>query len=301
MEGPAAHRRLLELNRTRGAESRQLDLGAGRVRLEGLDAGLAVSLGRRWGAFLGRDDSAEPDYVVRVLRSDAGWLVAQRGEGYRIESFNDAADRLIASYNFALCADAAPSRLRLGLYESADEPLERAVENALRFVAARLALDRGGLALHGAGVLREERAYLFAGPSGSGKTTAVGLSPGTLPLGDDFAVIVLADPDRGDPAGRRWAAAALPFDNSERVVGDPPRGLFPLAGVWRLHKAADTRVERPPLHTATAALLGCAAFPWALPAHAGLLLERCQQLVEDGCFARLHFSREGDIWTELLR
>ena len=46
------------------------------------------------------------------------------------------------------------------------------------------------LALHGAGVMREERAYLFVGPSRSGKSTAVRLSAPAISMGDDFAVVL---------------------------------------------------------------------------------------------------------------
>ena len=36
------------------------------------------------------------------------------------------------------------------------------------------------------------------------------------------------------PGPRGWIAPALPFDNAERVDHEPPRGLFPVAGVWRV-------------------------------------------------------------------
>lgn len=294
MDGRLAHRELLELDRERGDERGLLDLGLGAALLEGLDPSLRRSLELRWGPFLGDDGgrTAVPLCRVRVLRAAAGWLPANPGELYRVEAFNDPQRRLVASYNFALCEDGGPDRLRVALHDDGAEPLGRALENALRVIAARLALAAGGFAMHGAGVLGEGRAELFAGPSGSGKTTAVELS-GRPSLGDDYALVA-----RRDGA---WVAAALPFDNSERVAGDSPRGLFPLGGIWRLFKSGDLRVERPPATVAVPSLLGCAAFPWLFPEQGAQLLERCAAIVAQGRFAHLHFPVGGELWTEILR
>ena len=66
---------------------------------------------------------------------------------------------------------------------------------------------------------------------------------------------------------------ALPFDNSERAPADPPAGRFKLAGMWRLFKGETARVQELSATTATASLLGCAAFPWAMP-------DRTEQLLD---------------------
>jgi hypothetical protein len=294
MSGNEVHARLLALSRPRGSERRYLRLAERIVLFEGLDRALATALERRWGGFLRSDSPADPIYRVRVFSAgSAGWLSARPGEPYRMEALRDARRRVVASHNFALCEEGGSGSWRLGMTDDSAEPAERMMDNASRFLAARLALERGGFAMHAAGVLHEGRAFIFAGPSRSGKSTAVRLSAGSRSLGDDFAVVV------PDPAG--WSAPASPFDNSERIEANPPAGMFPLAGVWRLYKAAETRVQRPTRGAAVASLMGCVAFPWALPEQTETLLARCEKLVSEGRFAHLLFTRDGDIWAELLR
>jgi hypothetical protein len=294
MDGIEIHKQVLALSRARGEERRLLRLARRTVAIEGLDRPLAAALERRWGRYLQRNVTKAPTHTVRVLRGGAGeWLNLRRGEQYRIEALNEAESRVIVSYRFALCAAGEPGQWRLALSDDSVEPAERLVENALRYLTARLALELGGFALHAAGVLREGQAFLFAGPSRSGKTTAVGLASGARSIGDDFAMVV--------PGPRGWSAPALPFDNAERFSGEPLEGLLPLAGVWRLYKAREMRVEQPSRANAVASLMGCAAFPWALPEQTELLLERSEQLFDAGKYAHLHFRRDGDIWTELLR
>lgn len=283
---------LRALERMLGDEQRILAVGERRIRIEGLDRNLADSLERRWGGFLEREGRA--DLALRVFRSPGGgWLEPSRpGEPYRVEAQGDAGSRVIVSYNFALCEDAEPLAWRLAVRGQDVEPLDRALENAVRYLAARLGVEAGGFALHGAGVLHHGRAWIFAGPSRSGKTTAVALAAPAVSLGDDFALVL--------PGEGGWRASALPFDNSERAPEDPPRGSFPLAGIWRLHKSETTWVERPSRRLALASLMGCAAFPWALPEFSEELLGHLHRYVESGRFEILHFTRTAALWPVLL-
>jgi hypothetical protein len=208
-----------------------------------------------------------------------------------MEAINDLDRRVVVSYNFAICAEERPGAWRVAINDDSDEPLDRLLDNVLRYLTARLAIERGGFALHAAGLLRKGSVYLLAGPSRAGKTTAVAMARDAQSLGDDLALVV-----RG-PDG--WLAPALPFDNTERITHDPPRGLYPLAGIWRLHQAAATRIEQPPGSVAAASLMACTAFPWVLPELADPLLAHVKQLIDDGRFAHLHFSRDADLWAHL--
>jgi hypothetical protein len=117
------------------------------------------------------------------------------------------------------------------------------------------------------------------------------LSSPSTSLGDDFAVIV---PHEGG-----WAAPALPFDNAEIAPEKPARGLFPLAGVWRLFQADRHRVERPSGVLAQASLLACTAFPWALPDLADRTGEAVAALAASGLFGHLHFAPDPGFWPLL--
>ena len=286
------HATLGAMQRQRGDGHRFLRIGDTCIRLEGLDRPLAVQLERRWGGFLSPAARGNPFYTVRLLDSDDGWLErAAAGERYRIEALNDPAHRVVVSYNFALRLADRPDLWQAAVHEGGSEPVERIVENVMRYLTARLALEQGGFAMHAAGVLRAGRASVLAGPSRAGKTTAVALSAPASSLGDDMAVVV--------PKKVGWCVPALPFDNAERIDHEPPEGLFPLAGIWRLHQAGRSRVEHPSRILAVASLMGCTAFPWALPEFAGLLLERVRRVVTEGLFAHLHFRKDADLWTQL--
>ena len=97
-----------------------------------------------------------------------------------------------------------------------------------------------------------------------------------------------------------WVVPVLPFDNAAPIEHAPDETSFPLAGIWRLHPSADTRVERVSFGAAVASLLGCAAMPWIYPESAADLLERASRLVEAELFAQLHFTKDPGFWTHLV-
>lgn len=295
MDHPKTSERLRSLRHPRGDASRVLSVGDWTLLIEGLDAELARQLDRRWGAFLSREPVSGPTRTVHVFDAgEAGWLELTRlGEPYRMEALGPPGDDVVVSYHFGMASQSKPRGWRVGISESADEPTQRMLDNVMRYVVARLALDHGGFALHAATMLHQGRAFLFAGPSGAGKTTAMKLSAPAVRLGDDFALVV---PDAG-----RWYAPALPFDNAERVVGQPPAGLLPAAGIWRLYQSERPRVETPAPGLAAASLMGCAAFPWAVPKQAGALLDHVRAFLAEAHFAHLHFDKTAPLVEMLLR
>ncbi|MCP3981598.1 MAG: hypothetical protein GY716_20045 [bacterium] len=286
--------RLRLLGRTRGSAARDLVVAGQVLRIEGLDDELASRLDRRWGAFVRPVSSESAQRTVRVL--DAGedpWLEQQeRTEAYRLERLPGGPPESVVSYHFALSPEDGEGKAwRVGLTARSDEPLERMLDNVMRYITARVAVDLGGLALHAAGVLHDGCAYLFAGPSRSGKTTAVGMCPHTRTLGDDFGVIV--------PDGDVWSAVAVPFDNTERVADGAAQGSYPLAGVWRLYQADENRVERPTPILAAVSLLACVAFPWANPEDTERLARHTDEFIRTGRFEHLHFRPDEAFWPLL--
>lgn len=287
-----ARARLARLDRSAGSAGRDLTIGNDTIRMTGLSDEFAATLDARFGGFLTAAGSKTARLVVRTVRGDgAGWLPRWKpGEGYRLEADAEAGPLVVRSYNLALVPEISGA-WRLAVEPRGDEPLGRIFENATRYLVARLAVESGGLALHGAGVLRGRRAFVFAGPSRSGKTTAVRLSAPAGSLGDDFAVVL--------PAADGWATAALPFDNAEAALSDPPRGLFPVAGVWRLFQAERHRIERPSGVLSQSSLLACAAFPWALPDLADRAGEAVAAIAASGLFGHLHFAPDPGFWPLL--
>ena len=294
MNDRESHDRLRRLRDALGTERRDLAVGRDVIRLEGLDPALAGALEGRWGGFIGAGSGEVPRLTLRLYDAGtSGWLdTPEPGETYRFEAQGDAERRVIASYNFAIARDADEGRWRAGVTRQDVEPLERIIENAVRYLTACVALDSGGFAMHAAGVLRDGEAFIFAGPSGSGKSTATRLARPAASLGDDFALVV---PERGG-----WVTPALPFDNSERVPADAVRGIYPVRGIWRLVQSDGTRVETPSTGMAVASLMGCAAFPWTMPEKADRLLEHVRRFVAESRFGRLHFSLSEALWDHLV-
>lgn len=166
------------------------------------------------------------------------------------------------------------------------------LEQFLKVVCAYLALHRGGLLFHGAGLLVDEQVYLFTGPGGSGKSTTVTLSPQALALNDDLVVL--------RPDGACWWAFGTPFWNPHteqrrgQTVGGPVSGIFKLV--------QDRRDFLEPIPTAIAIgelMANCPTVnsdPVGLPA----VMNRCQELVKAVRFQGLHFRRSSEFW-DLLR
>ena len=287
-----ARARLSRLDRPAGRSDRELTVGDETIRFLGLSAAFAATLDRRWGGFLARPGQGTPRLVVRAVRGDGSvWLPRWApGEGYRLETDGADGPLLVRSYHFALGPESS-GVWRLAVEEQPDEPVGRIFDNAARYLVARLAIEKGGFALHGGGVRRSERAWIFAGPSGAGKSTAIRLSAPVESLGDDFAIVL--------PRAGGWATAALPFDNAEVAPRDPELGLIPLAGVCRLFQAARHRIERPRGVLAQASLLACAAFPWALGDCADRAGESIARFAASGHFAHLHFAPDAGFWPLL--
>ena len=286
-----ARARLARLDRSMGTARRDLTIGSDTIRFEGLSDALAATLDARFGGFLAPAGEGPVRLIVRTVCGDgAGWLPRWApGERYRLEA--DAAGPLVVrSYHFALVPELSGA-WRLALDDLGVEPIGRVVENAVRYLVARVATERGGLALHGAGVLRNGRAFLFVGPSGAGKSTAIRLSAPATSLGDDFAIVL--------PSHGGWVTAALPFDNTEIAPASPVRGTCPVAGVWRLFHAGSHSVERPVGAMAQASILACAAFPWALPDLADRAGEAVAAIAASGLYGHLRFAPDGGFWPLL--
>lgn len=288
--GDSTLRLLTSLDEPRGPATVALDAGCWAIRLEGLPEAIAASLVGRWRGFAARDPDGPADVTIRYVRGARDLWIPHwaPGDRYRIEGTAASGRIVVRSYHFALCPEDEPARWRVAVEEADDEPPERIAENAVRYIVARTAVDAGGVCLHGGGVLRGGRAYVFAGPSRSGKTTAIELSRPSPSLGDDLSVLV--------PGADGWRSPALPFQSDERAPERPPGGPFPVAGIWRLFQGPEPRVETLPPALAAASLLGCAAFVWAMPDRAGAVMENVRRFVRESRFAHLHLRRSPDFW-----
>ena len=282
-------RRFYASDQAYGENARELAVGDSAFRFEGLSDDQAAALERSWGPYITPHSGLPVDRTIRVSNGGSGvWLAEPKaGELYRIESRTTRSGVIVLSYAFAL-GPGPDGSWRLALDTDSSEPATQSLENATRVMTARMAVERGGFAMHSAGVLRDGKAWIFTGPSGAGKSTAVRLAAPAVSLGDDFG-LVLPSPDG-------WVTPPLPFDNAPAIVERPGGSSFPVVGIWRLFKADQPRVEHLSGLAAVTSLSSCLALPWVLPDLAGAMLEQIGQFCEESHFGHLHFGLDTDFW-----
>jgi len=164
------------------------------------------------------------------------------------------------------------------------------LENFLRVAGQLLLIRRNAFLLHSAGVLDQERCFLFFGHSGAGKSTATALSEPRRALSDDMVLIDLSGPE--------VLAHAVPFYGlfplKERV-----RGAFPVAGGFRLWQSPDDRMERLGAARATATISASVPFIHDM----GLSPDRLTDLALEFCrrvpVYDLHFTPSKRFWDVL--
>jgi hypothetical protein len=198
---------------------------------------------------------------------------------------------LLVSYGFVAGPERSPEAYRVALKPSGREPGFRSLENAVRCLLARVAVEEGGFAMHAAGILRDEMVYILAGKSGSGKTTAVSLSRPAASMGDDFAIVL--------PGDGFWVSFAVPFDNSGRPPADAPPGLHSVAGIFRLFKGEEAGLECPPKASRQASLFACIMSPQLMPDLVNRLMRNVGNYTDRAPYGHLHFRLDPGFWDLL--
>lgn len=142
----------------------------------------------------------------------------------------------------------------LGVAQEQEIAQANVVENFLRVLTAHRSLALGGLLLHSAGLVFDERAYLFVGRSGAGKTTLTrkAYRHGAIVLSDDINLVL--------PVASGYRAYAVPFTGEFGRTLDhrEVNASYPVAGIILLEQAG--RLAARPLGAAAAVarlMVGC--------------------------------------------
>jgi len=163
-------------------------------------------------------------------------------------------------------------------------------ENFLRVVYAWLCLEQSALLIHAAGVIQNERGFVFFGHSGSGKTTLSRLSLNHTVLSDDLVIIKKQN-------------------KTFRLYGVPFRGDFPeaprtnaaaeLVGLFALSKSDRHYLAPLAQGDAVARLAACVPFVMTQPLAAQRVIEICSDLARHMPMQTLHFARDNGFWKVL--
>lgn len=244
---------------------------------------LAAQLRQRYMAFVG---TAEPDLCVQLV-----WRKPVQLDKLPSPSQSHVFTFEQGKLSFSAPAyqgevDVLASNAWLSL--EAQSPLD-GVEYFLRVIYALLLFEAGGVLLHGAGLVREQRAYVFFGHSGSGKTTASRLSKGVIVLNDDLVALL--------PVSPGWMVYATPFWNPTQVM--PVPYAAPLAGLYRLVQAQRVWLEQISPAQAVAELTSNVPVISADVTRSERLVARCAQLAHQAGVKRLHFLKDDTFWEVL--
>jgi hypothetical protein len=151
---------------------------------------------------------------------------------------------------------------------------------------------RGGLLVHGSGIVRGGAAYAFVGLSGAGKSTVGRLSEGAL-LSDDGLIL-----RRTDEGFRAYAAPFCQQRDGEPWKAGVAAGSAPLGGLFFLEKAAEHRLEPVPGPEAALKILQHFVHYYRLlPDEAATSAFRTVEALVKSCPVKtLHFRKDAEFW-----
>ena len=266
-----------------------VDLSGLGLRFEGLTPTLSEELRRQWPAYV-RAARIAPDLVIRVEDDDRAMTAGRFMVGAL--QFDAATDAVrFRGDEGEIVQDAPGARAVARLARGDDGRRFWALVNlACAAVGWRL-LARGGGALHAAGVLIGNRAYLLVGPSGCGKTTWARTAAGArLPVLSDDCVLV-------DTEDGRLMALGSPFRAKD--FPSPGPGRWPVAAILLPSRAAAPSlgpVTRLMLEARIAANLLFSAAAWEAQPTAA----RAAGVIAAGAPARTLAFRPDASWIDVV-
>lgn len=259
------------------------------IEISGLSAVVNESVRERYAPFL---SDVRPAETVMVFEGDGDYLGPARDLFFRLEESPTPAGPIVLSHRFAAMHFQAQRRTVLRISDPRDKAqVLGAIENCLRWRIADMALLRGGVILHAAGLVRDGKAHIFFGHSGAGKSTVASLSPDALLLSDDLVLVL--------KKGERFYGATTPFMGT---LGQAAKrqGLFPLAGLFLLKKSPAVELRALPPGKAEGALLSCCPFVWDPGRRTEYLLPMAADLCAQLGVKELSFRKEPSFWDVIL-
>ena len=164
--------------------------------------------------------------------------------------------------------------------------------NLIRVLTAYRLLERGGVLLHSAGVVDQDRADLFLGRSGAGKTTLsrLGLASGRIVLSDDVNAVAWAE---GRPVVHK-----VPF-SGELGRTDTCRESYPARCLCALIKDQQTMLSRLRPAESLALLIVCSPIVNSDPHRFEQLIQNLEDIAQHLPGYRLHLALGIDPWPAL--
>ncbi len=257
---------------------------------------LALTIGGE--SFLVRCSSAS---LLELLRQRYKKFLSQAPENpWQLEvTLAHAGERF--SPELSVRADGGAWRIERGEFRGQADPDRRRgfliqshqVYSFDTFVRILLSLDlvrTGGLVLHAASIVRNDRGYLFVGRSGAGKSTvARGSRPASV-LSDEISLV--------RPSADGYRVYGTPFWGE--LAGSGENIAAPLAQICLLEKSPQNRLEPLGRTSALRELLRCVLFFARDAENARAIFQAVERLVATVPVARLHFRPTEEFWSLLV-
>ena len=182
-----------------------------------------------------------------------------------------------------------PAISSLGVALEHELPQANVIENFLRVYSAHRVLELGGVMLHSAALIFDDKAYVFSGRSNAGKTTLTrkAYEIGARILSDDINLVL--------PGKNGYQAHAVPFTGEFGRTLNHPGGkeTYPVAGIVLLEQGDSLATETVMQSAAVARLLTGSPFVNTDAEESEKLFDAVTGLVAQVPVIRL-FSRRDD-------
>lgn len=164
-------------------------------------------------------------------------------------------------------------------------------EYFLRIVISHALYKKGGFLFHSAGIVRDDRAYLFFGKSGSGKTTVAQHSAGLKILSDDLVGVL--------PTDGGIVAYSTPFWNPGWIRHE--RAQAKIAGFYRLVQSKVVADEPIPESLAVSEILSSIPVVPLNGEFCANLITKIQTILYQVEAHYLHFLPDDTFWQVIWR
>lgn len=201
-----------------------VDIGGMPILVRTQDVEFRSLLEKRYAGFVRGSGAASLALDVDVIRPDR-----QICEDEELAVWNDGGIWRLERGDFQAEWDPQAGRGRV-----AQEVSPYAIDCVLRIVHSLIQAEAGGFLLHGAGVIRNGKAFLFSGVSGAGKTTISSLIPKDAVLLTDEISYVRQD-------GEGYRACGTPFAGELARLGE--NASAPVDRLFFLAKGPENRID----------------------------------------------------------
>ena len=141
--------------------------------------------------------------------------------------------------------------------------------------------------MHGASIVRDNKAYIFFGPSGSGKTTVSKLSSHLDVISDEYSMVLKMTDD--------FITYRPPQKKSITRLENWQTGV-PLAGIYRLKQDTRNYIEEvSPVHMVSE-ILANLLFAHGYNVLGTTAIANAHSIISAAHYGILHFKKESTFW-----